>query len=134
MRYKSLILLLLVWSCSSEPKAINRVNETAFAELMNTYKGALIVDLRTEDAYQKGHLKGAVNLPADDALYDKLYQLSTRQVYLMYCEDGKTAHDLTPMFEELRFREVYLLKHGINDTDFPLVQKPNNTNYKEPSI
>lgn len=118
--------MLLIWSCSSEPKSVNRVSESAFSELMETYGGALIVDLRTEEDYHKGHLKGAVNLPADDALYDKLYQLSTRQVYLMYCADGKTANELTGMLDSLRFKEVYLLKNGIEGTAFPRVQASND--------
>lgn len=73
----------------------------------------MIVDLRDADAYKKEHMKGAVNLPADDELYNKLYQLSTRQVYLMYCDDGKTAKSIIPMLEELRFQQVYLLKEGM---------------------
>lgn len=115
MRFINILIVVAIsslWSCTNEPKPIQRVNETKFKELMKEYRGAMLVDLRDADRYEEGHMKGAINLPADDALYDKLYQLSTRQVYLMYCADGETAKSIIPMLEELRFQQVYLLKEG----------------------
>lgn len=86
----------------------------------------MIVDIRAPDDYRKGHIKGAVNLPADDKLYDKLYQLSTRQVYLMYCEDGNAAKSIIDMLNDLRFREVYILKNGIQNSSIALIETTNS--------
>lgn len=115
MRFINILIVIALsslWSCTNEPKPIQRVNEDKFNALTKEYRGAMIVDLRDADSYAKEHMKGAINLPADDALYDKLYQLSTRQVYLMYCADGETAKSIIPMLEELRFQQVYLLREG----------------------
>jgi rhodanese-related sulfurtransferase len=52
--------------------------------------GALVIDIRENEAYGKSHYKGAVNIP-----YDKLAQALERapkhKTIVIYCEHGGTS-------------------------------------------
>ena len=47
----------------------------------------VIIDLRPQADYQKYHVNGAVNIPAEN-IWDNLGQLDYKKTYLLYCERG----------------------------------------------
>jgi len=61
------------------------------AKMLDLYigrKNHMIIDLREEDEFRKGHISGAYNLP-----YDRLDKVVLRKdmVYIMYCERGSAS-------------------------------------------
>lgn len=73
----------------------------------------MIIDLRNRDAYDADHWPGAVPLDASQPEFeDFLRQLSPRQVYLMYDDDGKTSKEVAKIMEYLYFQKVYAIRGG----------------------
>ena len=54
--------------CSSKGsgEAYNEIDSTKTIELANETKETLVIDVRAADAYAKGHLANAINIPFDE--------------------------------------------------------------------
>lgn len=81
------------------------------ATQLRNIKNLLVVDVRPEGSYQKGHIPGAVNLP--------LYQLKSKALFknkpLLIVESKAKYFDHLELCERLPllgFKEVYLLNGG----------------------
>ena len=57
---------------------------------ISTEKQMYLVDLRGRDAYERGHLKGAVNIPFDE-LEDRLEELPAGMPLVFYCVRGSQS-------------------------------------------
>jgi rhodanese-related sulfurtransferase len=120
-----LFVIAILSSCVSDKEEgpIVMVDAVRFQEIRREYKGAMLVDLRTPEEYSAGRLSGAVNIDfREDEFLHKLHQLSTRQVYIIYCDDGKRSREAAGLMEQLYFKQVYVLKNGLKQTDFKLIQ------------
>lgn len=53
-------------------------------------KGAVFIDVREQEEYEKGHIPSAISMPYD--LPDEKYKkLSMRPFYIVYCDRGSTS-------------------------------------------
>jgi len=54
-------------------------------------RGAVVIDVRGRDAYEKGHIDGAVSVPLEDLKRRAAeYAAQTDKEYVIYCGDGST--------------------------------------------
>lgn len=66
--------------------------EPISADMVDFYVGRpdiVIIDLRSEEEYASGHIRGAVHIPYEDA-EDKI-SYSRRKILLLYCERGSAS-------------------------------------------
>ena len=75
----------------------------------------VLVDIRTPEEYQAGHIKGAINLDyyAPD-FKEKVSQLDRNKKYLYYCRSGHRSGQAQVLAKTFSFPEVYELQGGIN--------------------
>lgn len=67
--------------------------ETISPKMLDYYveqKRAFIIDLRSEEEYEKAHIKGAVNIPCEDGESFRFHPPRDRDVVL-YCERGSKS-------------------------------------------
>jgi rhodanese-related sulfurtransferase len=75
-----------------------------------------IIDVRTPDEYDTGHLEGAINIDYNsDAFKDKLGELDTSIEYLVYCRSGGRSAGAVEVMDELGFTMIYHMNGGIID-------------------
>ena len=62
------------------------------ASTLDDYRrsGAYLIDLRTKEEYEQGHIEGAVNIPYD-FLEDYKKRLPRNRLLVLYCEWGTTS-------------------------------------------
>ena len=62
------------------------------ASTLDDYRraGAFVIDLRSQEEYRQGHIKGAVNIPYD-FLEDYKKRLPRNRILVLYCEWGTTS-------------------------------------------
>ena len=53
-------------------------------------KRTMIIDLRSHEEYQEGHIKGAYNIPYETSK-ERLFRLNKGKDYVLYCERGLTS-------------------------------------------
>ena len=129
---KILILIILscilVTGCSSDIEE-NNVNNT-YIEMITTnevkkiidnyeeHSDTVIVDVRTLDEYESGHLKGAVNVPVSEI---KNIDISKDKKIVVYCRSGSRSNTAAKELIKLGYEKVYDMG-GINDWKFELVE------------
>lgn len=69
--------------------------------------GAAVVDVRTPEEFEAGHLEGAVNVDytADD-FAEQVAELPTDVPYVVYCASGRRAVGAVEQMRELGFTDV----------------------------
>ena len=98
---KKLILIILAMlgltACGNnteDAKESAYVNITAqqAKEIMDTQKGYIILDTRTQEEYAQSHIPGAILIPYDEIL-DKAESILTdkNQLILVYCRSGRRS-------------------------------------------
>jgi len=63
----------------------------AQVDSLRNQEGVVVVDARPAQSFAKGHIPGAMSLPADEAwqLEEKFAQLAKAHVVLVYCDDPR---------------------------------------------
>ena len=76
-------------------------------QIMDTEKGYIILDVRTQEEYDEGHIPGAIVIPheeiaerAEDALTDK------DQLILVYCRSGRRSKIAAEALAELGYTNI----------------------------
>jgi len=95
--------------------------------LMNNEEDALIIDIRAEADYKKGHIKGAKNIPLTDmaANLDKYATYKNNSV-LIYCNSGNSATRAIKLLKAAGFEKIKNLGGGIaawKEANMPLSKK-----------
>ncbi len=65
-------------------------------------EGALLLDVRTEDEYLRGHVPGALNLPVDE-IRERADELELARTIVVICQVGQRGHTATRLLNELGF-------------------------------
>lgn len=69
--------------------------DITFAELAQWEKDSYtLIDIRDNDAFNYGHITGAINIPATEILSDKT-KLNTKQKLVIYCRSGKISPEVS---------------------------------------
>ena len=120
-------LLLLLTACSSPTKNnqemvfLNITAEEA-KKLMDSEEGCIILDVRTREEYDQGHIPGAILMPdtemeakAADLLPDK------DQLILVYCRSGRRSKLAAQSLADLGYTNIREFG-GILDWPYEVVQ------------
>jgi phage shock protein E len=75
-----------------------------FKELMS--HGAQLIDVRTQQEYEHGHLQGSVNVPLQQ-LASSLKRIKKDKPVITYCASGTRSAAATKMLKVKGYTEVY---------------------------
>jgi rhodanese-related sulfurtransferase len=86
------ILVLAALACRPQSGTVPSISNQALAEEIKSGKPPLILDVRTPEEFQAGHIPGAVNIPHDQ-LASRLSELpiSKSDEVVVHCEKGARA-------------------------------------------
>jgi Rhodanese-related sulfurtransferase len=74
-------------------------------------EGALLIDVRDKDEYDKGYMKNAVNIPYKGILMD-IRRYSKETIIILYCSTGKRSHIAFNLLKKFGYNNVYDLGKG----------------------
>jgi rhodanese-related sulfurtransferase len=76
--------------------------------------GTVILDVRTPEEYQTGHLKNAILLDISEQSFSaSLDKLDKSKAYYVYCQAGGRSTTAAEIMAEKGFKKVYNLSGGI---------------------
>jgi len=87
------------------------VSPTAAVALINN--DAVVVDLRSPEAFANGHIVHAKNIPFDE-LSAKTDSLSASRPVVAVCDSGMNATKAVALLRQAGFESAYTLKGGMN--------------------
>ncbi len=115
IRAFSLIALsatLLFGSCSNGQS--QNLSATEFAEKIKRTSSALVVDVRTQEEFEKGHLQNAENIDWNSRDFDnEISKLDKTKPVFVYCLSGGRSASAANKMRREGFSEVYELQGGI---------------------
>ena len=90
---------MLTFGCSAQPKetegetmeknTYTQITMTEAVEMMNTETNYIILDVRTHEEYNEGHIPGAICIPNETiGLEDPSTLPDKNQLILVYCRSG----------------------------------------------
>ena len=102
----SFILVCLgLTACSS---GYETIDTNKALELID--KGAIVIDVRSADEYNEGHIKGAINIPVDEI--DSISYKKDKTI-IVYCASGIRSEKAVKRLVELGYTSLYNLDGGL---------------------
>ena len=95
----------------SQADAITVITPTEFKEKS---VNQTIIDVRTPEEYNEGHIDGAVNINFNDENFkDKIEKLDKSKPVYVYCRSGKRSSAASAEMSKAGFNKVFDLEGGI---------------------
>ena len=106
--------LSCVYSPSNIDKMIN-LSETEWVKLHDGSEESVIIDVRTDDEFSTGYIKGAVNIDfyKGNEFISEIEKLDKSMAYFIYCKPGARSVQTCELLKQKGFKKVYNLKGGI---------------------
>jgi rhodanese-related sulfurtransferase len=120
---KAFLTILLIFGLSF---AYQDLNAKQFYEMIQKEKDVIILDVRTPQEYQEGHISNAINIPVQilGQQLDKLNKFKDKKI-LVYCRSGHRSAIASQILDRAGFKNVYNLKGGLFEwkaSGLPLVK------------
>ena len=90
-----------------ETAEIKSISAEAVYEIIQNGEDYLIVDVRTQEEYDEGHIEGALLLPVKE-LEDRLNELPKDKPIIVYCRSGNRSRTAAEILINNGFTKVYL--------------------------
>jgi len=121
MRTLLLTLILGLSVTTAFAETVRGDKEQAAAAWPMIEEGALVIDVRSTEEFESGHLDGAVHVPFEDtnALVDAIGANKDRPVVL-YCGSGRRAETAREALGEAGYEQV----HNASGLDALLATRP----------
>jgi rhodanese-related sulfurtransferase len=110
------VLLLGACGTSTAAPEITLVSVSEASQVVaDAPAGLVVLDVRTPEEYNQGHLAGAINVDfyADD-FSAQLDRLDKAVPYVLYCKSGNRSGQTAPIMTSLGFDEVYEIEGGVD--------------------
>ena len=106
MKKVMVILMLLLFGCSSQNKYQSITMDEAFLmmEDMNDY---VLVDVRTIEEYNDGHIPGAINIANESIRTDEIAELPDKEQRIyVYCRSGNRSKQAAKKLVKLGYTNI----------------------------
>ncbi|MBR4136272.1 MAG: rhodanese-like domain-containing protein [Bacteroidales bacterium] len=111
------LLLLIACTGFAQTKGFTSMSNEPFAKLIKK-KSVQLIDVRDARQYEKGHIKGAINIEFSSKGFDrKLMELKKRKPVAVYCNAGRSSKSAAKKLVEMGFKKVYELDKGFKSWD-----------------
>lgn len=93
----------------------DNLSPEAFEAQLKAEPEAILLDVRTENEFQSGHLDGAIHLNYFDYdLIERIEKLDPQKPYFIYCRSGRRSIRVCVLMRNSGFQHLYHLDGGIN--------------------
>ncbi len=107
-----LIVSIMALGCSNDNEEseaiVNKINAEVAMEMMESGDDFILVDVRTQEEYDEGHIEGALLLPLDQLETLSEEQLTDKDAtILVYCRSGNRSAQASKILIDLGYQNVY---------------------------
>ena len=107
-------LLIMFIACHQYDVDVHNLSVNQFEKQMRALLNHCIIDVRTPEEYQEGHIHNAININVDNADFEtQIQKLNKNKSFLVYCRSGRRSNNAIQKMIKLGFYKVYNLDGGI---------------------
>lgn len=111
---KLLIICLIITGCGIKYETIDANKAMT---IINEESNTVIIDVRSSEEYNEGHIKNAINIPLDE-IKDINYNKETN--IILYCATGVRSSEAAKELSSLGYTKIYNLDGGLLNWGFEL--------------
>ena len=108
----SVIIIFCLCGCGTDSKLnSDGTIDYVYAKELMINENAILVDVRSEDEYNEGHIDGALLLPVDSINEDSASEVieSKDSTVIVYCRSGNRSSQALQILNDLGYENVYNL-------------------------
>lgn len=113
--FSFLLIFSALGACAQSPNAKQtNLNVEEVSQLLTDNKEIVLIDVRTPDEYQQGHIAGSqlINFYGNN-FKDEIAKLDQEKEYVIYCRSGGRSGKAVNMMQEMGFQNVHNMSGGI---------------------
>lgn len=105
------------------PNNVKNITAEEAYKLVNEDKELVILDVRTKEEYDDGHIKGAKLIPVQilNSKIDEIEDLRDKPI-LIYCASGGRSPRAVQILADNDFQKIYHLSRGISSWRYSTVK------------
>lgn len=89
-------------------RGFTQINQEEAQEMMTRDDGHVVVDVRRQDEYDAGHIRGAILIPNESIGTERPEELpDLDQVILIYCRSGNRSKQAAQKLFDMGYTNVY---------------------------
>ena len=118
-----LVIVLILFFISNSKKGGTKISCQSLISLSNQDQ-ALIVDLRSSEAFNSGHITASINIPVNDVSRRSNEIINSTKAIVLVCEMGSSSTNAGEILKKEGLKDIFILKGGINEwkmNNLPLV-------------
>ena len=118
-----LVIVLILFFISNSKKGGTKISCQSLISLSNQDK-ALIVDLRSSEAFNSGHITASINIPLNDVSRRSNEIINSSKSVVLVCETGSSSTNAGETLKKEGLKDIFILRGGINEwkmSNLPLV-------------
>ena len=118
-----LVIVLILFFISNSKKGGTKISCQSLISLSNQDQ-ALIVDLRSSEAFNSGHITASINIPLNDVSRRSNEIINSSKSVVLVCETGSSSTNAGETLKKEGLKDIFILRGGINEwkmSNLPLV-------------
>ena len=118
-----LVIILILFFISNSKKGGTKISCQSLISLSNQNQ-ALIVDLRSFEAFNSGHITASINIPVNDVSRRSNEIINSTKSVVLVCETGSSSTNAGETLKKEGLKDIFILRGGINEwkmSNLPLV-------------
>lgn len=85
-------------------------------EILKTNDNAILLDVRSIQEYNEGHIMGSINIPLYDLTKNVNSQIKDREkTIIVYCSSGIRSRKAIQILKRLGYKNLYNIEGGIQN-------------------
>ena len=90
------------------------ITKEEMADMLNNYSNVILLDVRSHQEYEEGHLNGAINIPTYDLYREAQKKLKDKDaIIIAYCTVGVRSENAINILRKMGYKNLYHLDGGI---------------------
>jgi rhodanese-related sulfurtransferase len=104
-------IILFAFFCLLQTPTVEVLEKPQYLTLVE--RGYQVIDVRTPEEFEAGHIEGALNINVKAAEFvDEIQKLSKTDTLLVYCRSGRRSAYAAQVMVSFGFRKIYDLEGG----------------------
>ncbi len=93
---------------AEEKKEYTHISQDEAKEMMAEDDDHIIIDVRTQEEYDSGHISGAICIPNESIIDEQPEELpDLEQIILVYCRSGRRSKEASQKLADIGYTNVY---------------------------